>query len=122
MEINQTYIFLQGIRLYAFHGVDSQEKSVGQYFLIDIKLGVDFTKACSNDDLNDTINYATVYTLIKEEMEKPSNLLEHVSQRIIQRIFNLSPTIQTIWIKLTKQVPPMGADCSGAGVEMSAQR
>lgn len=40
-------------------------------------------------------------------MKTPSKLLEHVCERIGQRLFNDFPTIQEIIIRLSKENPPM---------------
>ncbi len=122
MKISQSYIFIQGIRLYAFHGVGALEKTVGQNFIVDIKLKTNISKACESDDLTDTVNYAAVYDIIRQEMEKPSLLLEHVGQRIANHLLEYFPLVDSIWLKITKQNPPMGADCLGAGIEMTCER
>ena len=111
------YIQLKGIQLYAFHGVDPQETNVGTYFYIDLKLKTDFTRAAATDDLQGTVSYADVYTVVKEEMAIPSKLLEHVCQRIARCLFHDFPTIETIDISLFKENPPMGACAQRVGVE-----
>ncbi len=52
----------------------------------------------------------------------PSKLLEHVAGRILQRLFDDFPSISRIRLTLTKENPPMGADCREAGVEIEAER
>ena len=47
---------------------------------------------------------------------------DHVSQRIVNRIFSDFPIIEAVDIKLAKQNPPMGADIDCAGVEMHCER
>ena len=96
----------------------TQERNVGANFLVSLRIGYDITKAIQTDDVNDTLNYATIYQLVKEEIQKPSALLEHVAGRIVNAINQSFPAIQTIDLTLTKQNPPMGADCEGAGVEL----
>ena len=54
---------------------------------------------------------------VKEEMKIPSQLLEHVIQRIAGRLFHDFPQITEIKIALFKQNPPMGAECQETGVE-----
>ena len=44
-------IILKGVRIYAYHGVLPQERTVGAYFTIDIKLDTDFTRAIETDEL-----------------------------------------------------------------------
>ena len=111
------YIHLQGIKLYAYHGVDPQETAVGAYFTIDLKLKTDFSRAAYTDELEGTVSYADIYVSVKEEMDMPSKLLEHVCQRIASRLFQDFPTIVGIDICLYKENPPMGACAQRIGVE-----
>ena len=85
MKINSSYILLKEIRCYAYHGVAPQENLIGNEYLIDLKLKVDISKAAQTDEVTDTVNYAEVHQVIKNEMAVPSKLLEHVSGRIIQK-------------------------------------
>ena len=122
MKTTDMYIHLKGVRLYAYHGVDPQETAVGAYFLVDLKLKTDFSHAAQTDDLSGTVSYADIYQAIKDEMQVPSQLLEHVCQRMAQRIFNDFPTIEELDIKLFKENPPMGAQAELVGVEMHCIR
>jgi dihydroneopterin aldolase len=69
-----------------------------------------------SDEVADTLNYAELYDLVKEEMAIPSKLLEHVAGRIVKGINERFPKVSSIELKITKKNPPMGADCDGAGV------
>lgn len=111
-------IFIKGLRLYAYHGVLEQEHKIGAYFTIDIDITTDFLLAMDTDNLCETINYATVFTIIKQEMAISSYLLEHVAGRIARTIFSTFSSAQTIHLRITKENPPMGADCQGAGVDI----
>ena len=71
-----------------------------------------------SDEVGDTLNYAALYEVVKTEMMQPSNLLEHVAGRIVSSIEKRFPQVISIDLELTKQNPPMGADCEGAGVEI----
>lgn len=111
------YIHLNGLKLYAFHGVLPQENKIGAEYTLNLRLKTDFSRASQTDDLKYTLNYAEVFQAVKEEMQIPSKLLEHVVQRIAQRLFQDFPTLTEIKIALLKQNPPMGADCQETGVE-----
>ena len=114
----KTSIFLDEVRFHAFHGVMPQERAVGADFTVLLNVGYDFVKAAENDDLTDTISYADLYEVVKAEMDKPSQLLEHVALRIVKAVAARWPRIDTIDLRLAKDNPPMGADCKGAGVEI----
>lgn len=109
-------IELKKINLHAYHGVMEQERKVGNTFIIDLKLKLDLSRAIASDCLEDTISYATVYELIKQEMNIPSDLLEHAAGRIITRIQNTFPQITGIELRLAKKNPPMGGDIQEAAI------
>ena len=52
------------------------------------------------DELQDTVSYVDIYTLLKEEMAVPSKLLEHVAGRIGERLFAEFPAIQSLDISI----------------------
>ena len=117
MQATDMHIRLEGLKIYAYHGVLPQEKLVGAYYYIDLKLKTDFTHAAETDELEGTVSYADIFAVVKEEMAITSKLLEHVCQRIASRIFNNFPTIEAIEIRLSKENPPMGASAKSIGVE-----
>ena len=114
----KTAIFLDEVRFHAFHGVMPQERAVGADFTVWLTVGYDFVKAAESDDLDDTISYADLYEVVRAEMDKPSQLLEHVALRIVKAVASRWPKVEKIDIRLAKDNPPMGADCKGAGVEI----
>lgn len=111
-------IFLRNMRFHAYHGVLEQEQTVGNDYLVNLTVDYDFSCAVKTDELSGTVSYADLFKLVKEEMAKPSKLLEHVAGRIGKRIFSEYPTIGKIQLSINKVNPPMGADCDGAGVEV----
>lgn len=117
-----SYIFLDNLRFFARHGVGEQETLVGNEFTVNLRLKVDISRAMQTDDVADTVSYADVYAAVKEEMELPSRLLEHVCGRIADRLFRDFPQIEEITLRLAKRNPPMGADIEAAGVELHISR
>ena len=116
-------ISLSNLEFYAFHGVLPQERVVGGSYLVDIALEVKVApSAYNNDELDGTVNYATVYEVIKSEMQVPSKLLEHVAMRIARRLLDELPLASSAEISLTKVNPPMGASCKGASVMLCLSR
>lgn len=110
-------IILKGVRLFAYHGVLEQERKIGAYFTIDIKIETDFQEAMETDNLDGTISYADVYDIVKQEMAIPSKLLEHVGGRIIKALRS-HYNINKVYLRLMKENPPMGADLQAAGIEI----
>ena len=115
-------IILKDIKLYAYHGVFPLENKIGDGYTINLRLTTNNIKSTITDDINDTVNYGIVFDIIKEEMNIPSKLIEHVCGRINQRLLNTFPIIESVTITVLKNTPPMGANCSGCGVELSTSR
>ena len=113
-------VLLKDVRLFAHHGVLSQERTVGGWFVLNIRLSLDFSEAMQTDNLDGTVSYADVFEVVKAEMAIPSQLLEHVAGRIVRALFRTFPNVNRIYIELLKENPPMGAECAGAGVVIDA--
>ena len=109
-------IQLNGVRFYAYHGVDEQERVVGNHFSVDMEVTVDFSTAMRNDQLDGTINYADLYSVLEVEMRQPSKLIEYVAGRVIAALLRAYPEIAAVRLKIAKQVPPMGADLKECAV------
>lgn len=122
MKLKSSAIFINDLRLYAHHGVMEQEQRVGAWFLVYVRVHYNIYRALESDSLGHALSYADVAEVVKEEMAKPSRLLEHVAGRIANAIFDRFPQALSVDLKLTKENPPMGVDCAGAGVEIRCKR
>lgn len=114
-------IILEDIKIYAYHGVLTEEAVIGNTYIIRAELHANLEKALQSDDLRDTINYAEVNEIIHQEMAVRSELLEHVIGRIINKIEKTFPQITFIKIKLTKTVPPMRGEMKGVSLEFEKE-
>ena len=122
MKVESSYVFLRNVRFHAFHGVLPQERQVGGDFLLNLRVEYPLDAAMESDEVGDTLNYATLFELAKREMDVPSQLLEHVADRIVKAIMAAFPSVTSVELELTKQNPPMGADCDGAGIFLKVKR
>ena len=80
-------IRLKNIKIYAFHGCLLEEGQIGSDYLVNLSVRGNLKKAIKSDELKDTIDYVVLQKIVVEEMEIRSKLLEHVGQRIIDKIF-----------------------------------
>lgn len=113
-----TYITLERQRFYAYHGVLDQERRVGGWFTVTLRVAYDWSRAAASDDVGDTLDYAALYAVVQREMAVPSRLLEHVAGRISRAVAAAFPGVTALDLWLTKDNPPMGADGGGATVEL----
>ncbi|CAD0221120.1 dihydroneopterin aldolase [Chryseobacterium sp. D764] len=111
-------IYLEDVRIYAYHGVLPEENIIGTYYILNVELHTDLWKAAASDDLHDTISYADINDILHKEMKIKSRLLEHVAGRIISTIHNSFPQVDYIKLKITKTAPPMQGEMTGASIEL----
>lgn len=111
-----TQIELEAMHFYAYHGVTPQERTVGNHFSVTLRLTAPLEQAVANDNLADTINYASVYETVHTEMTRPSHLIEHAAGRILHALKTRFPQLTTIEIKLSKLNPPFGGDLQAASI------
>ncbi|KQR91924.1 diguanylate cyclase [Chryseobacterium sp. Leaf180] len=111
-------IFLEDVKIYAYHGVLPEENIIGTYYILNVELHTDLWKAAESDDVNDTVSYADINEILHTEMAINSKLLEHVAARILNKIHEKFQQISYIKIKITKKNPPMKGEMIGASIEL----
>lgn len=98
-------IAIEGIEIFAYHGVYQVEREAGNRFFVDLHLQTDLRKASQSDDLHDTVDYYSVYKIVLEKMEEPANLLETLVYRIGPAILEAFPQLDSAMIRVRKQSP-----------------
>jgi dihydroneopterin aldolase len=113
-------IALEGMEFHAFHGCFAEEQVIGNTFIVDVYFDTNTATAEESDNLEDTVNYAAVYTLVKQEMAVKSKLLEHVGNRIMKAIRQAFPQVESIDLKISKMNPPIGGKVSNVSFILSS--
>ncbi|MBP9994709.1 MAG: dihydroneopterin aldolase [bacterium] len=111
-------ISIEKMEFYAYHGCFEEERKIGTWFNVDLSLEVDTSKAEKSDNLEDTVNYQSVYQVVKEQMMMPSHLLENVARRILDAIGRQFPAVSYAWVKVKKMNPPLGGVMESVSVEI----
>ncbi len=122
MSTTLTTVSVMRQRVYALHGVLPQEQAVGSHFAVSASVTVPTPSPSRPLSLGDTVDYASLSAIISEEMEGTSKLIESVAVRIKDRILALSPGALSIRVSITKEAPPLSAECEGASVEINYMR
>lgn len=112
-------IRIEDMEFYAFHGHYREEQIVGNHFMVDVTLETDTGRAGLSDELSDTVNYQAAYLIVKREMEKTSNLLEHIATRILDALFREMEGIIRATVRVSKLNPVMGGRIGRVSVEIS---
>jgi 7,8-dihydroneopterin aldolase/epimerase/oxygenase len=111
-------IDLEEMVFYAYHGCFKEEQMVGNSFIVNISLETEVSKPMLTDNIKDALNYVNVYNAVKEEMAINSHLLEHLTARIINRLFEQFPAIMHATVKVSKMNPPMGGQMKSVSVTL----
>ena len=112
-------IEVNGIKLYAYHGCLLEEAKIGGHYTVDVSLVTDFFEAASTDNLSKTIDYVQVNAIVKEEMGVRSKLIEHVGQRIVDRLKKELVGIHSLDVKVIKHSPPINGDVDSVAIIIS---
>jgi len=109
-------IILKDIKLFGYHGVHPLENDCGTEFIINIIIGIDNKQPIQQ--LSDTIDYAEVYTLVKQIFSATEELLEVVAEKIFKNIAERFPTAAEIEISILKSNPPIAGFLGQVGVQL----
>lgn len=119
-------IHLSSLRFHARHGVLPQERLTGQDYEVSVTLHLpeaDLLSAVLDDRLQGTVNYADAYEVVRKEMERPSQLLEHAAARILRSLLSAFTQVERADVSITKLAPPItGFDGRGATIRMTLRR
>lgn len=116
-------IIIKGLKLYAFHGVNPEEKENGQDFILDISAYLPLAKAGKTDYLEDTVSYAKIIKLTRAVFTAEKyDLIEKAARKVAAEILKTFDMIESITVTLKKPDAPIKADFDYVAVEISLSR
>jgi dihydroneopterin aldolase len=115
-------ISLEGMEFYAYHGFYKEERIIGNKYEVNVSVITDFSKAAKEDKLSATVNYELLYKIIKEDMQEPAKLLEHLAYRILIKIFQTFEVVKETEISIKKLNPPVGGICRSSTITLIKKR
>ncbi|APY08440.1 dihydroneopterin aldolase [Winogradskyella sp. J14-2] len=115
-------IKVENIRVFANHGCLKEETTIGSDYRVDIVVNADLSKSSQTDNLSDTVDYVFLNKVVREEMAKPSKLLETVAQQIIDRILKEDKLVSKVTVSVSKINPPIGGDVEMVTIKLSEKR
>ncbi len=112
-------IILEGMQFYGFHGVNAEERALGQSYIVDLTVELDLTGPGASDRLEETVSYAHLYRTVQEVLEGRSrNLLEATAHGIALKILAEFP-VDGVHVRVKKPRPPIrGSVIDNASVEI----
>ena len=116
-------IHIKGLRLFAYHGVNPEEKRDGQTFVLDLRLGADLSRARRSDRLEDTVNYAAVVKAVRAAFTGGGfDLIERAAQAVCDAVLEGFPQVEEVSLLLQKPEAPVSAEFDYMAVEITQRR
>jgi dihydroneopterin aldolase len=100
-------IEITGIRSYGYTGFLPEERTLGQWFEVDLTLWVDLQTSGKSDDLNDTVDYRNTIAMVKHIIKTAKfALVEKLADVIAEDILKTEP-IDKVRVRLSKPAAPI---------------
>ena len=115
-------IKLKNIRCYSFHGCLKEEAKIGSDYLVNLTVKANLKKGSGSDNLKDTVDYVLLNKIVKEQMSKPSKLLESVAKRILDTVFVKDNRVVFCSVDIAKICPPINGDVQSVSVKLAKKR
>jgi dihydroneopterin aldolase len=115
-------IKVENIRVFANHGCLTEETKIGSDYRVDLEVKANLQPSAKSDLLSDTVDYVFLNRIVREEMKKPTHLLETVAKRILVRILNESEMVNKVTVAISKLNPPIGGDVEMVTIKMTEKR
>ncbi|MFY9234068.1 MAG: dihydroneopterin aldolase [Fimbriimonadaceae bacterium] len=115
-------IFIDGLEVYAYHGVPAEERILGHRYGVDLSLSVEGS-ADETDKIGDTVDYGAIGAMVSDLMATShAHTLEHLARTIAESLLEDQPLISEVFIRVSKPYPPTPIIAAAAGVELTVAR
>ena len=116
-------IRLHNAVFYAYHGVLTDEQSLGGKFDVDVDLHCDLARGAKSDHLQDTVNYEGVYDCIRSlVLDKKHFLLESLASSIGKGILKNFSKVNSVTVRVRKPGAPVRGVIDHVEVELTETR
>ena len=115
-------IKVENIRVFAHHGCLKEETKIGSDYRVDLHVKANLKRSSETDKLSDTADYILLNRIVKEEMFIPSQLLETVAKRILDRVFKEEIRVKKAVVWVSKLNPPIGGDVARVTIKIKRKR
>jgi dihydroneopterin aldolase len=97
---------LENLLFTAFHGIHEEERILGNEYVVNVR--VQFHERDEViEHINDTVNYAVIFNIIKKRMNIPTPLLETIVMTAGNEIYSVYPDLKSISVSIKKMHPPI---------------
>ena len=107
-------IRLNGIKIFAHHGVYEEELINGNNFQVDIDVDIALNEPVKH--LSETVDYVILYNVVRKRMSHPTKLLETLVVDLANEIGDSDIRIKGVSLTIKKLSPPIKDFTGSVGV------
>ena len=112
-------IRIEGLEIFAYHGVFPEENTLGQKFVVSAELYTDTRKAGQKDDLAESIHYGEVCVFIELYLKKHTyKLLESAAEHLAEELLLKYDSLRRIRLEIKKPWAPIRLPLEAVSVEI----
>lgn len=117
-------LVLEGLRFFGYHGLHPEERTLGQRFLVDIVAELNLRDAGQHDELDETVNYNSLYNVVRAIIEgEPLMLIEAVADKTARAVLDSFPRVTAVTVVVRKpEASIRGAHLDSVGVRVRRVR
>lgn len=114
---------INGLALYAYHGVHEAERALGQRFLIDIVATVDVGSAPRTDDIAESVDYAGMIEVATIAFtSRAFNLIESAAGTVAEEVLRRFEKVVSVSVTVHKPAAPVAAIVADISATVEARR
>jgi len=98
---------ISDMKFFAFHGFYAEEQKTGTWFSVDVEVEVFTPLDSKQESLQNTINYESIYNIVKDSMAEPKQLIETVCNEIYSNVRSLRWPSPNTRVRIHKLHPPL---------------
>ena len=113
-------ITVEGVRVFAYHGHIPEEAILGGHFIVNVWAEADTSFVEKSDDLNDTVDYVQIISIINEEMATRADMIEVPARRIVNAILSLKK-VKKVKVEIEKNGTPIDANFNKISITIKGE-
>jgi dihydroneopterin aldolase len=118
-----TTLRIQGLEIYAHHGLFAEERALGQRFCFDVSATLLPGRTHTSDDLSNSIDYGAIAERVAALVTSSRlHTLEALAQTIACDLLMRFSEIESVRLSAAKTAPPLALRVAAVGVEFELRR
>jgi len=115
-------IGLEDIIFSAAIGLYEEERIIKNKFIANVWVEIEVSKSEYSDDLENTINYVSLYDICKQAFSRERKLIEPVAHEILSEIIKDFNFVNAAFVKIEKLNPPIRAEIAKSFIELNYRK